>query len=153
MSRGTQDSLTVNLPFAYRGVTFSAETFQSSSARDLHLIEGPTTPISRFEIRCTRFDSVFLRVFKAVKNDLIRTSNFDPRTSRPVWALPVSLAATQGIDYSFSSSGYLDVSVPRVVFFNLCIQLKITGYDSGWVAPFGYPRIKACLRLPVAFRC
>ena len=69
-----------------------------------------------------------------------------------VWALPVSLAATQGIDYSFSSSGYLDVSVPRVVFLNLCIQLKISRYDSGWVAPFGYPRIKACLLLPVAFR-
>ena len=31
-----------------------------------------------------------------------------------VWAVPVSLAATWGIDFSFSSSGYLDVSVPRV---------------------------------------
>ena len=26
------------------------------------------------------------------------------------------------------------------------------GYPCGWVAPFGYPRIKACSRLPVAFR-
>jgi hypothetical protein len=31
-----------------------------------------------------------------------------------VWALPVSLAATQGIEISFSSSRYLDVSVPWV---------------------------------------
>jgi hypothetical protein len=31
-----------------------------------------------------------------------------------VWALPSSLAATGGIDVSFSSSGYLDVSVPQV---------------------------------------
>ena len=31
-----------------------------------------------------------------------------------VWAPPFSLAATPGIDFSFSSSGYLDVSVPRV---------------------------------------
>ena len=31
-----------------------------------------------------------------------------------VWAYPVSLAATQGITIVFSSSGYLDVSVPRV---------------------------------------
>ena len=39
----------------------------------------------------------------------------EPRNARiPVWALPLSLAATQGIDVSFSSSGYLDVSVPRV---------------------------------------
>jgi hypothetical protein len=34
--------------------------------------------------------------------------------SIPVWALPLSLAATQGINDFFSSSGYLDVSVPRV---------------------------------------
>ena len=39
----------------------------------------------------------------------------EPRDARiPVWALPLSLAATHGIDVSFSSSGYLDVSVPRV---------------------------------------
>ena len=39
----------------------------------------------------------------------------EPRDARiTVWALPRSLAATYGIDVSFSSSGYLDVSVPRV---------------------------------------
>jgi hypothetical protein len=32
-----------------------------------------------------------------------------------VWALPVSLATTQGIIFIFSSSAYLDVSVQRVV--------------------------------------
>ena len=69
-----------------------------------------------------------------------------------VWALPFSLAATGGIDFSFFSSGYLDVSVPRVAFLNLWIQLRITGYYSGKVAPFGYPRVEACLRLSVAFR-
>ena len=26
------------------------------------------------------------------------------------------------------------------------------GYPCGWVAPFGYPRINACSRLPMAFR-
>ena len=31
-----------------------------------------------------------------------------------VWALPISLATTQGIEVSFSSWGYLDVSVPPV---------------------------------------
>ena len=31
-----------------------------------------------------------------------------------VWPLSLSLAATQKIDVSFSSFGYLDVSVPRV---------------------------------------
>ena len=35
----------------------------------------------------------------------------------PVWPLPRSLATTCGISFDFSSSGYLDVSVPRVPGF------------------------------------
>jgi hypothetical protein len=31
-----------------------------------------------------------------------------------VWALPLSLATTQGVEISFLSSGYLDVSVPQL---------------------------------------
>ena len=47
----------------------------------------------------------------------------EPRDARiPVWALPISLAATFGIDVSFSSSGYLDVSVHRVPGVWLCIH-------------------------------
>ena len=42
-----------------------------------------------------------------------------------VWALPLSLAATKEIDVSFSSSGYLDVSVPRVPSVKLCIGLTV----------------------------
>ena len=38
---------------------------------------------------------------------------------------PLSLAATQEIDVSFSSSGYLDVSVPRVPSDKLCIGLSV----------------------------
>ena len=50
----------------------------------------------------------------------------EPRSARtPVWALPVSLAATPGITFVFFSSGYLDVSVHRVPFPNLWIQLGI----------------------------
>ncbi len=37
------------------------------------------------------------------------------RETLSVWAIPISLAATDGIDFSFSSSGYLDVSVHQVV--------------------------------------
>ena len=47
----------------------------------------------------------------------------EPRDARiPVWAPPVSLAATPGIDVSFSSSGYLDVSVRRVPLHALWIH-------------------------------
>jgi hypothetical protein len=37
--------------------------------------------------------------------------------SRTVWATPRSLAATEGITIVFSSSGYLDVSVPLVYLY------------------------------------
>ncbi len=50
----------------------------------------------------------------------------EPRSARTsVWALPVSLAATSGITFVFSSSGYLDVSVHRVPFIYLWIQYMI----------------------------
>ncbi len=51
----------------------------------------------------------------------------EPQHARTrVWALSRSLAATYGIDVSFSSSGYLDVSVPRVPFHKLWIHLWMT---------------------------
>ena len=51
----------------------------------------------------------------------------EPRDARiTVWALPRSLAATDGIDVSFSSSGYLDVSVPRVPHAWLWIHHTLT---------------------------
>ena len=49
-----------------------------------------------------------------------------PRGARTtVWALPISLAATFGIEFSFSSSGYLDVSVHRVPSCTLCIYVQV----------------------------
>ena len=46
----------------------------------------------------------------------------EPQDARAlVWALSISLAATLEIDVSFSSSGYLDVSVHRVPFHTLWI--------------------------------
>ena len=44
-----------------------------------------------------------------------------------VWPLSLSLAATHKIDVSFSSSGYLDVSVHRVPFHTLWIGVWMTG--------------------------
>lgn len=40
----------------------------------------------------------------------------------PVWAVPISLAATYGIDVSFYSCRYLDVSVPCVRSHRLYIH-------------------------------
>ena len=53
----------------------------------------------------------------------------DARTQ--VWALSLSLAATHKIDVSFSSSGYLDVSVHRVPLHTLWIGVWILeGFSS-----------------------
>ena len=69
-----------------------------------------------------------------------------------VWALPISLAATFGIDVSFFSSGYLDVSVPRVPSAQTMYSSVSNWSSTSWVSPFGYHGIYACLRLPHAFR-
>ena len=44
------------------------------------------------------------------------------------------------------------VHFPPFAPTGLCIHPAVTEHDLCQVAPFGYPRIKACLRLPEAFR-
>ena len=73
---------------------------------------------------------------------LIRSiTRSEPRNARiPVWALPFSLAATHRIDiFSFSSSGYLDVSVHRVPSVSLWIQNTVTEVCSA-----GFPHSDIC---------
>ena len=51
----------------------------------------------------------------------------EPRSARTsVWALSISLAATLEIEFSFFSSGYLDVSVHRVPDHTLWIYVWTT---------------------------
>ena len=59
-----------------------------------------------------------------------------------VWALPFSLATTQGVEVSFLSSGYLDVSVPQLASRTLCIQVRVPAHYHWWVSPFGDPGVK-----------
>ena len=47
-------------------------------------------------------------------NQMLRSYNPGLAVTNPVWARPRSLATTWGIIVIFCSSGYLDVSVPRV---------------------------------------
>ena len=64
----------------------------------------------------------------------------EPRSARtPVWALSISLAATLEIDFSFFSSGYLDVSVHRVPSVYLWIQYTVTEVSSA-----GFPHSDIC---------
>ena len=65
----------------------------------------------------------------------------EPQNARIlVWPLSISLAATLEIDkFSFSSSGYLDVSVHRVPFHTLWIGVWIIG-----VRPIRFPHSDIC---------
>ena len=71
-------------------------------------------------------------------------------TTKGFRAASRSLVATEEISVDFFSSGYLDISVPRVRLCILCIQIQIP--LKRWVSPFGHPRIKACCQLPEAYR-
>ena len=71
---------------------------------------------------------------------------------RTVWPLPLSLATTGGISVDFSSSRYLDVSVPGVPLIYLCIQYMIHS-SSLCVLPHSEIRgYNAHLQLPAAYR-
>ncbi|CAM9962106.1 unnamed protein product [Phaeothamnion confervicola] len=79
------------------------------------------------------------------------------------WPGPRSLATTSGVSVDVLSSGYLDVSVPRVclkppMYSEISYLHLITenpnprfGYRR-WVSPFGNLWIKAPSQLPTAYR-
>ncbi len=67
-----------------------------------------------------------------------------------VWALPVSLATTQGIiSFPPATEMFQFADLPQR---DLCIQSRVTKHYPGRVSPFGHPRINACSQLPEAFR-
>ena len=71
-----------------------------------------------------RLRSGFPAVFCFVSSYL-RGSETPSVRRRTVWALSRSLAATLKIDVSFSSSGYLDVSLHRVPSVTLCVHVTV----------------------------
>ena len=97
---------------------------------------GTLVPAAAFSFSLTRL----LRSLAPLSNGVqltIASAHADPQPQGAcslVWATPTSLAATMGIDVSFSSSGYLDVSVPRVPSDTLCIRVNVTGLQ-----PAGFP--------------
>ena len=80
--------------------------------------------VLRFRVR--GFHPLWLAFPKPFCYPLTHLCSPNPGSKLPVCPLSLSLAATQEIDVSFSSSGYLDVSVPRVPFIHLCIQCMMT---------------------------
>ena len=85
--------------------------------------------------------TLFGRSFQTVPLSLINGfCSPKPLNARiQVWALSISLAATLEIDVSFSSSGYLDVSVHRVPSVWLWIYHTVTEVCSA-----GFPHSDIC---------
>ena len=74
--------------------------------------QDPARLPDHFDYRtCTFFGRAFNRVRLC---SFLSSRGPSTPVLRPVWASPLSLAATQGITVVFFSSGYLDVSVRRV---------------------------------------
>ena len=79
-------------------------------------------------ISSTGFSPSTMRFSKTLRlSSLLPRRSPQPQSaSTLVWPVSLSLAATQEIDVSFSSSGYLDVSVPFVPFLQLWIGCRMT---------------------------
>ena len=125
------------------GVSRAPQYSGTGSKRSMHFVNGAITHYG------PTFQTVRLYM------NLITPRDIPNRPHNPhitevirVWAVPLSLAATDGITIVFSSWGYLDVSVPPVRLMHLCIQCMILKHYLQQVSPFGNPRIKACLAAP-----
>ena len=98
----------------------------------------------------TSFGSAFQRIQLSAHSAFFARSYYPDRSVNPsVWALPRSIASTGGIVITFSSCGYLDVSVPRV-------RSPALGRGDG-IAPAGLPHSEirgysGYLPLTAAFR-
>ena len=75
-----------------------------------------------------------------------------PNASTWVWAVPISLAATFGISVIYFPPGTEMVHFPGLAHTRLLYSAGCSESSSRRVSPFGDPRIKACLRLPEAYR-
>ena len=125
------------------GVSRAPRYSGTGSKRSMHFAYGAITHYG------PTFQTVRLYMNLVTLRDIPNRPH-NPSTTEvvKVWALPLSLATTDGITIVFSSWGYLDVSVPPVRLMHLWIQCMILEHDLQRVSPFGNPRIKACLAAP-----
>ena len=135
VSRGTRKRCKeVTEPFAYGAFTLFGSSFQKPSAR-LVICNFPdwpqpiqTTPHNPMQATPAGLTLARFGLFR-VRSPLL--------TESLLFSLP---------------GGTEMVHFPPFASTDLCIQPVMTRHDPGRVAPFGNLRIKACLRLPEAFR-
>ena len=104
---------------------------------------------------CIRLTTGFVTLQGAGRPPVIDSYNPSSETAAAyladlVWAIPVSLATTQGmISFPPATEMFQFAGLPP---HGLYIQPRVTGHDPSRVSPFGHLRIKVCSRLPGAFR-
>ena len=122
-------------------VVFSLGGWSPLLPTGFHVPRGTLVPAVQSSLSYTGLLPSSVRLSNRI---LLDTSDHVRRPSTPnlrrhsVWALPRSLAATERIDLSFLSSGYLDVSVHRVPSVYLWIQYTVIAHYDYRVSPFGY---------------
>ena len=124
-------------------VVFSLGRWSSRLPAGFHVSRSTPDTAGIVVIVVRGFHSLWLAFPKPFSQLLRFVMRSIPRSARtPVWAHSISLAATLEIDFSFSSSGYLDVSVPRVPDIHLCIQCMTTKV---YLARFPHSDIRASM--------
>ena len=94
---------------------------------------GSCRPVLGFVYGAFTLSGLMSHISSTTLNNTFRSPQ--PQHARTlVWAWSISLAATLDIEFSFFSSGYLDVSVHRVPSIRLCIYLTVL-----WVFHSGFP--------------
>ena len=135
MSRGTREHCKrVIEPFAYGAITLYGGSFQRPSAR-LMICNSPQG----------------LQTPHAMSHDPDQATPAGLAPGRFVLFRVRSPLLTESLLLSLPGGTEM-VHFPPLASTRLCIQRAIPRHDSRWVAPFGHPRIKACLRLPEAYR-
>ena len=101
----------------------------------------------------TLYDSAFQQIRLVVELITLLMRSYNPQSASTwVWAVPISLAATFGISVIYFPPGTEMVHFPGLAHTDLFYSVGCNGSSSRRVSPFGDPRIKACLRLPEAYR-
>ena len=76
----------------------------------------------------------------------------DARPCNPAGGTPAARRYSGSLEIDFLSSGYLDVSVPRVVLPPPMCSAGGYAHCCAWVRPFGDPRVEGCVLLAGDYR-
>jgi hypothetical protein len=125
VSRGTQEPNARQLTVVYRAVTVSGRSFQ--------IVQLTNCLVTRCHRRQSGPTTPMCK----------HTGLGYVRVRSPLLAESLLFSVPLGTEM---------VHFPRLPSLTLWIQVRIRMDEHAWVSPFGYPRVKACLRLTGAFR-